>query len=110
MVDATTVHTWMVAPARRRAAAPALARQPAWPAAGTSTRLGLSHPQTHPAVPSTICPPASLPGQDVPVGLPPPLARPHFVAGSAEHRPRILARDAGRGTDARSLEQRLEVV
>src|SRR4051812_39181265 len=56
MADATTVHAWMVAPARRRAAAPALARQPAWPAAGTSTRLGLSHPQTHPAAASTICP------------------------------------------------------
>src|SRR5437773_11460097 len=57
MADATTVHAWMVAQARRRAAGPALARQPAWPAAVPSTRLGLSHPQTHPAVASTtICP------------------------------------------------------
>ncbi|HEV7132127.1 MAG TPA: hypothetical protein VGN27_00175 [Gaiellaceae bacterium] len=28
--------------------------RPAWPAAAPSTRLGLSHPQTHPAVASTI--------------------------------------------------------
>src|ERR1700675_965408 len=54
MADAATGHAWMVAQARRRAAAPALARQPAWAAAGTSTRLGLSHPQTHPDVASTI--------------------------------------------------------
>src|SRR5881398_1807556 len=54
MTDPTTVHAWMVAQTRRRAAAPALARPPAWPASGPSTRLGLSHPQTHPAVASTI--------------------------------------------------------
>jgi len=41
MVNATTGHAWMVAQARRRAAAPALARRPAWPASGASTRLGL---------------------------------------------------------------------
>jgi len=41
MVGATTVHTWMVAQARRRAAVPALTRPPAWSAAGTSPRLGL---------------------------------------------------------------------
>jgi hypothetical protein len=48
------VHAWMVAQARRRAAAPSSPRQPAWAAAGTATRLGLSHPQTHPAAASTI--------------------------------------------------------
>ena len=48
MADATTVHAWMVAQARRRAAGPTLARQPAWPAAAPSTRLGLSHPRDAP--------------------------------------------------------------
>src|SRR5438876_7597405 len=54
MADATTVHVWLVAQARRRAAGSALTRLPAWPAAVPSTRLGLRHPQTHPAVASTI--------------------------------------------------------
>src|SRR6266851_3467651 len=54
MADATTVHVWLVAQARRRAAGSALTRLPAWPAAAPSTRLGLRHPQTHPAVAPTI--------------------------------------------------------
>jgi hypothetical protein len=55
MMDAVTVHTWMVAHALRRAAGPAegKANQP-YRSAVPSTRLGLSHPQTHPAVTSTI--------------------------------------------------------
>jgi hypothetical protein len=66
MVNATTVHVWMVAQARRRAAGPASARQPAWPAAVPSTRLGLSHPQTHPAVASTIYPSARSDAAKIP--------------------------------------------
>jgi hypothetical protein len=54
MADAATVHVWMVAQARRRAAGPTLARQRGGPAAVPSTRLGLSHPQTHPAAAPTI--------------------------------------------------------
>ncbi len=54
MAGATTVHAWMVAQARHRAAGSALDRQPAWPTAALSPRLGLSHPQTHPAMTPTI--------------------------------------------------------
>src|SRR5712692_1601328 len=48
MADDTTVHARMMAQALCRAAGPALTRQPAWPAAVPSTRLGLRHPLTHP--------------------------------------------------------------
>jgi hypothetical protein len=54
MVDATTPPAWMVAHARRRAPGTTLTRQPALPSAVPNTRLGLSHPQTHAAVASTI--------------------------------------------------------
>jgi hypothetical protein len=54
MIDATTRHAWMVAHALRRTAGTALPRQPAFPAAVPSLRLGLSHPQTHTAMTSTI--------------------------------------------------------
>jgi hypothetical protein len=48
MMDAMTVHAWMVAHALRRAAGPAegKANQP-YRSAVPPTRLGLSHPQTH---------------------------------------------------------------
>src|SRR5205814_8536404 len=52
----------------------------------------------------------SLPSQDVPVGLPAPLARPHLVARAAEDRSRILARNRGRGAHARAVEQRIEIL
>jgi len=48
------VHAWMVAHALRPAAGPALLRQPALPSADPTTWLGLGHPQTHPAMASTI--------------------------------------------------------
>jgi hypothetical protein len=54
MAGMTTVHAWMVAHALRRADVTALTRQPALPSAVTSTRLGLTHPQTHPTVTPTI--------------------------------------------------------
>jgi hypothetical protein len=54
MAAATTAHAWMVAHALRRAAGPTSIRQPACPSVGPTTRLGLSHPQTHSAVAATI--------------------------------------------------------
>jgi hypothetical protein len=55
MAGVATVHAWMVAHALRRAAGPAegKANQP-YRSAVPSTRLGLSHPQTHPATTPTI--------------------------------------------------------